>query len=136
MTKRLKAPTEVERAEAEVKNAEAVVNRVRNVLADAEAALGRAHEALLAARRDADMRLPKAKMVSTVAGRPSGAPVTVVVLRKTPSGIVKVRHVGTGGEMGFKLDRWGDLTSTPRAAGSIYSTKLIDVPPEFDPRKK
>jgi hypothetical protein len=136
-----KQPTAVELAEELVRVKTEERDAAKAVVARLEADVGAAYAALRAAQIEADSALPQCDLVSTSrnTGKETGRQ-RVVILRKTPTGLLVVRTAGMpgGGEYQFE---WSKYTGTfsPKKRAKHYtseSRKLSDVPPEYMPAKE
>lgn len=134
----MKTPTPVALAEAALKakadelaNAKTMVQQLEQELADATAAVHKARE-------EADADLPRCRMVIESRARTRIEELgTVVILRKTPGGMLVTRKLGEpdGTQYRFTWNRWqGRYTQAEkRSYASSPARELRDVPPEFLP---
>lgn len=138
---KVKLPPEVAAAEAarsakaqELCSAQEAVKRLERELVEAVGAVR-------AARIAADAGLPKCRMVS-LAWRTGRVVLDceVVILRKTPTGVLVVRRVGEDEKQTFrfKANIFGDrYVQAEKGLGYVSQTReLRGVPKEFQPSKK
>lgn len=136
--------TTVKKPDAVVK-AEALVAALHAALLDAQAAVQRLSQEHVAARAslkavvaEADLALPRCGMVlvSGLAGKARGAAVPMVILRRTPTGMLVVRRAGEpfSAELKFKWNKNTERFRPAEATGYLRDAReLRDVPVEYMP---
>ena len=133
----MKKPQTVIDAENALSAKDTEVIAAEDALKRLEAEHGEAHAAVRKARIEADASLPQCGMVrvrwrsgnEVDAGR-------VVILRRTPGGMLVVRLVGepTGGEYKFKWAEYaGKFRQAEKGSYSSDTRELRDVPAEYLP---
>lgn len=133
----MKKPKTVIEAEAALAEKASEVAAAKDTLKRLEAEHGAAYEAVRKAQTDADAALPQCRMVrfrwrssnEEDCGR-------VVILRRTPGGMLVVRYVGEPDGLTHKF-KWAEYAGKFRQAekGSFISDtrELRDVPVEYLP---
>lgn len=112
---------------AELDAAQEVVRRIASERSEAFKAIRKAQE-------DADESLPQCKIVTLSYGRVRDGQVRAVILRKTPSGMLVVRHFG--GEHEYKFQPGKDDGVFRETGYRSFSNcrELRDVPAEYMPK--
>lgn len=136
-----KAPPAVAAAVQLVSDKKAELGAAHEDVKRLEKEYGEALDGARQAQQDADAALPQCRRVtvSRFSGRESNE-CRVVILRKTPSGMLVVRRVGDydGYEFKFKVNRYsGEYVQAEKTYGySSDSSELRDVPAEYMPAEE
>ena len=132
----MKKPKSVIDAEAALIAKIAELAAARDTVSRLEVEHGHAIAADRQAQTDADSALPQCRMV--MVGRFSGKDSDmgrVVIVRRTPSGMLVVRGVGdsNGIEYKFKQSKWSTVYRQAEKTGYTGCRQLRDLPAEYDP---
>lgn len=133
----MKKPKTVIEAEAALSYKAEELTAAKDALKRLEAEYGAAHAAVRHAQTEADAELPQCRMVRVRWRSGTDDDMSrVVILRRTPSGMLVVRNVGTSGcEYKFKWsERPGKYRQAEKVIGFTDSIReLRDVPVEYLP---
>lgn len=132
-SKNPKTPAAVLAAEAKANEAMATLVAAREALKHAESAFNAASTAIREAREEADSTLPQCRMVRIGWWRGEESTVgRAVIIRKTPSGRLVVRLVGSTSERQFvPMKLSGRYIQIEKRRGFNGHDELCDVPPEY-----
>lgn len=119
----------IEKKREEVAEAEELGKRLRDELGACFADLRKAQEL-------ADSDLPRCVCVVRKRGEIQPGETPLVILRKTPGGLLVTRHYGGTPELRFKWWPYSGCYVQAEKSSGFYSgqRELRDVPPEFMPR--
>lgn len=125
----ISAEQEVKNKAAELEGARATMKRLERELYEASAAVSKAQE-------DADAMLPQCRMVSVHLRSGETRDIgRVVILRRTPGGIIVVRGVGDTSNMTYKF-KWrkhsAQYVQAEKQSSFSYDSRVLhDVPADY-----
>ncbi len=134
----MKKPKTVIEAEAALSAKAAEVAAARDTLKRLEAEHGAAYAAVRQAQTEADAALPQCRMVRVRRWRSGNEEDAgrVVIVRRTPGGMLVVRHVGAPAGHEYKF-KWSEhshkFRKAERVGYTIDTSELRDVPAEYLP---
>lgn len=139
MAKNDSLQVELKKAREQVTLKQAALHEAQLVVASASKALDEAFEAVTEAQKAIDDRMPQCRMVSIQwrTGKLCGPGLFMVILRKTPGGMLIVRERGNEEAQQYKF-KWWPHSRVYREFGKANSSmsnarELRDVPKEFLP---
>lgn len=132
-----KKPSAVALAQAFQVAKEAELREARTVVKTLEGELGAAISATRKAQGDEDAHLPQCKIVTVMSGGRESVFGPVVILRKTPGGMLVTRRVGEPGAKTFKftfVGHSGKFVQAEKQSSYAYAHReLRDVPAAYMP---
>ena len=135
----MKKPAAVIEAEAMVKHQADELSSARELVKTLERQYYESVNAVHAAQEHADADLPQCRLVHIAwRGNQDGDGARCVILRKTPTGMLVVRHVGaaSGHEYRFKWDKHNGRFVEAKASSWLSGhSELRDVPSEYMPEQ-
>lgn len=136
-----KEPEIVQAARVAVTAKEAALKAAQDAVLVAQKEFGEANAALRSAQEEADSALPQCRCVTVrrYSGNETEAS-RMVILRKTPSGLLVTRRAGDPNVVLFQF-KWNEFArvyreKTKQPAYSSGHLELREVPPEFIPKEE